>query len=506
MSIMLSVVNEEEDDESSKSDDYLFDDEQVTIGRAEENDLTLPDPKRVVSSEHAMLERSGDTYQLIDRGSKNFTYIGEDRLPPGEPYTLREGDTFRIGDFRIEYTQLDYDPQVSQSASDGGETVFEAEFENPFEEPIDQLVDALAALTDSYDEVAPQRRDDALAEAVEAADPPSGVREAVRQTFGDLGLSPPDTLPSSTESESNGTAIGADSTEGTPTPESTEPESAGLESTEPEFTGPESAEPEFTGPESAEPESTEPDLTEPESTEPESTEPEPESTEPDFTEPEPTEPGTETRSANQSDMADATPMEGAASSSAAAGEGRSRQEETVETSVLNTLAEALAKVLPIPWRFRHEFIGQPVTQDPEPEFLYEGDGEIIMQHLTDPSISEEEREERLGDVEEAAEFLKVHQVAMLNGYKASVMNGAEELLEQFDPEEHREAMMEENVVFEYVPMLASPAVLERIRVELGDLYGDWSSAEQRIFRPAFTKAYLSSMAESRSDDQEEEES
>jgi len=83
---------------------------------------------------------------------------------------------------------------------------------------------------------------------------------------------------------------------------------------------------------------------------------------------------------------------------------------------------------------------------------------------------------------------------MLNGYKASVTEGAEELLERLNPEAHREEVTEENVVYEYLPMLASPAVVERLQLTWNDLKrGDWSAAEQRIFRPAFIKAYLARM-------------
>jgi type VI secretion system protein ImpI len=169
-------------------------------------------------------------------------------------------------------------------------------------------------------------------------------------------------------------------------------------------------------------------------------------------------------------------------------------DDTVTEEVLDTLLESLSRIIEIPWQFRHEFIGQTIMQSAETEFLYEGDADTIKNHLLDPSISQEERRKRLDHVENAAEALAVHQVAMLNGYKASVTEGAEELLERLNPESHQAEITEENVVYEYLPVLASPAVVERLQLKWNDLKrGDWSAAEQRIFRPAFIKAYLARM-------------
>jgi hypothetical protein len=58
-------------------------------------------------------------------------------------------------------------------------------------------------------------------------------------------------------------------------------------------------------------------------------------------------------------------------------------------------------------------------------------------------------------------------------------------------------------VYKYLPMLATPAVLERLRAEWTELQmGDWSAAEQRVFRPAFIKAYLARMTAVRPSDKD----
>jgi type VI secretion system protein ImpI len=391
MPVKLRVVNTEA--ETDDSSEYLFDQDRVTIGRGSDNDLTLPDPQRIVSTEHAVIQKEGGTYQLVDRGSKNFTYLHDQRLTAGEPYELAEGDTFRLGNFEIEFTPTEVD--TTSPAAD--ETVFARDFSNPFADPAQNLTEALANLVEAYEEEAPQRREDALKDAFRRTDVEVENRELMQRLFDLLDLQP-----------SAGTA-----------PSPSTPSGSSGETT-----------------------------------------------------------------------SDAAPAEASSSPP-----GPSVQvDDTATEEVLDTLLESLSRIIEIPWQFRHEFIGQTIMQSAETEFLYEGDADTIKNHLLDPSISQEERRKRLDHVENAAEALAVHQVAMLNGYKASVTEGAEELLERLNPESHQAEITEENVVYEYLPVLASPAVVERLQLKWNDLKrGDWSAAEQRIFRPAFIKAYLARM-------------
>ena len=389
MPVKLRVVNTEA--ESEDPSEYLFDQDRVTIGRGSDNDLTLPDPQRIVSTEHAVIQQEGGTYQLVDRGSKNFTYLHDQRLTAGEPYELADGDTFRLGTFEIEFTPT----EVDSAASAADETVFAADFSNPFADPAQNLTEALTNLAEAYEEETPQRREDALKDAFRRTDLELENREVVQRLFELLDLQPSAGTAASSSSDTAGeTTSDAASTEGTASP-----------------------------------------------------------------------PGPSVH-----------------------------VDDTATDEVLDTLLESLSRIIEIPWQFRHEFIGQTIMQSAETEFLYEGDADTIKNHLLDPSISQDERRKRLDHVEDAAEALAVHQVAMLNGYKASVTEGAEELLERLNPEAHQAEITEDNVVYEYLPMLASPAVVERLQLKWNDLKrGDWSAAEQRIFRPAFIKAYLARM-------------
>lgn len=179
----------------------------------------------------------------------------------------------------------------------------------------------------------------------------------------------------------------------------------------------------------------------------------------------------------------------------------SARSHSANSSILEALASALATILEIPDEFQSEFLGHLLGHPPETVFLYEGDGTTLKQHLVDPSLSVRERQRRLQHVEEAAESMALHQIAMIEGYKASVINGTEEILARLHPDSHQEEVIEENDVFGYevlapVSALTGPAVFQRMRTEWTELFEeDWSVVEQRNFRPAFAKAYLSKMSD-----------
>ena len=180
MPLKLRVTNEAADDVSPA--EYFFEQDRVTIGRASANDLTLPDEKRIVSSQHAEIRQENGTYQLVDLGSKNFTYLRNTRLPANEPHALQAGDVFRMGDFEVQVEPVAAAPEPAAD-----ETVFAADFRNPFAEPAEQLTDALQRIIDAYEEEAPQRRADALDDAFRQAGD-LGAHEAVQAVAKRLGV------------------------------------------------------------------------------------------------------------------------------------------------------------------------------------------------------------------------------------------------------------------------------------------------------------------------------
>jgi len=73
-----------------------------TIGRAAENEWTLPDPERYLSGTHARVEFRRGNYLLVDTSS-NGTYVNGAQVPLGRfhEYTMKDGDYIRIGEYEL---------------------------------------------------------------------------------------------------------------------------------------------------------------------------------------------------------------------------------------------------------------------------------------------------------------------------------------------------------------------------------------------------------------------
>lgn len=74
--------------------------ENFTIGRAPDNDLSVPSTARYVSSRHVELQRTPVGVAVVDLGSTNGTRLNNQQLPPYEATPLKHGDIIRIGSER----------------------------------------------------------------------------------------------------------------------------------------------------------------------------------------------------------------------------------------------------------------------------------------------------------------------------------------------------------------------------------------------------------------------
>lgn len=101
MDLMLSVVADPEGANMLKHT-KLFTASGGSLGRADSNDWVLPDPHRVVSSQHALIEFSANQYYLVDQ-STNGTYHNQssDPLGKGNRVALNDGDVIGVGDYQL---------------------------------------------------------------------------------------------------------------------------------------------------------------------------------------------------------------------------------------------------------------------------------------------------------------------------------------------------------------------------------------------------------------------
>ncbi len=90
----------------------------LTLGRATQNDILLPQP---ASRQHGRLERRGTTWHYTDLGSTNGSFLNEKRVTETD---LRDGDLLRVGDEQGNWMRLIFhDPAAANNAAAGGQAI-----------------------------------------------------------------------------------------------------------------------------------------------------------------------------------------------------------------------------------------------------------------------------------------------------------------------------------------------------------------------------------------------
>ena len=174
-----------------------------------------------------------------------------------------------------------------------------------------------------------------------------------------------------------------------------------------------------------------------------------------------------------------------------------------DDEMLDALVAAVARLAGIPWQFRHEFIGQTIAPPEEEAVFADGAPERLRRFLLDARLDPDEQAGRRAALAHAAEAGVLHQVAMLDGYKAGIETGTRHLLEALDPAAAL-ADVGQGGFWQRLPLLRDIAALKRLRQSHYDLAReDEAVAERGRFRPAFIKAYLARMTR-RADTPEED--
>jgi pSer/pThr/pTyr-binding forkhead associated (FHA) protein len=99
---------------------YLVDKSNYRLGRNANNDLCVATDDSV-SGEHACLRFQGDGLFLYDQGSRNGTFLNEQRVG-GTPVMVRPGDRIRLGEsaFEVMATGAGGSPRVAKEEARKG--------------------------------------------------------------------------------------------------------------------------------------------------------------------------------------------------------------------------------------------------------------------------------------------------------------------------------------------------------------------------------------------------
>ena len=95
----------------------------LTIGRGPENDLVLPDPDRLISKRHCVIEDHNGNVVVVDL-STNGTFLNYGKVALGNvPTPLNDGDILSLGGYEllVSFGQAQRDPmaQIPDPLSDG---------------------------------------------------------------------------------------------------------------------------------------------------------------------------------------------------------------------------------------------------------------------------------------------------------------------------------------------------------------------------------------------------
>ena len=148
----------------------------LTLGRGEENDVMLPDPDKVVSKRHCVIEDHGGNFVVMDI-STNGTFLNYSKVPLGKtPTPLSNGDILVMGPFELLIEIVEAPKQIIPDPIDVGQVSVGSASAAP---NIDALLDGPGDGGGDF-------LDDLLGDG--GLTGPAGVK---RETLGDDGLLPP---------------------------------------------------------------------------------------------------------------------------------------------------------------------------------------------------------------------------------------------------------------------------------------------------------------------------
>ncbi|WP_112192773.1 type VI secretion system-associated FHA domain protein TagH [Pseudomonas sp. LG1E9] len=137
----------------------------MAIGRSSDNDWVLPDPERLVSSQHCVIQYKDGRYYLTDNSTNGVELVNAGvRMRRGNSELLQNGELIRIGDYEIQ-ARIDFNVQAVDNQPFAGESpnsfealmgaVVSAPVATPVIAPQFQGASAMDTLPDLFDFLSP---------------------------------------------------------------------------------------------------------------------------------------------------------------------------------------------------------------------------------------------------------------------------------------------------------------------------------------------------------------
>lgn len=180
----------------------------MAIGRSSDSDWVLPDPERLVSSQHCVIQYKDGRYYLTDNSTNGVELVKAGiRMRRGNSEPLQDGELIRIGDYEIQ-ARIDFNVQAIDSQPFAGDSP------NSFE----ALMGAVASQPAPAPMIAPQFQGASSMETLPdlfdflspTAVPPPTVADHVPSEQHDFRPPAPVTVPASEKPSAQGSVIPED--------------------------------------------------------------------------------------------------------------------------------------------------------------------------------------------------------------------------------------------------------------------------------------------------------
>lgn len=147
---------------------------------------------------------------------------------------------------------------------------------------------------------------------------------------------------------------------------------------------------------------------------------------------------------------------------------------------------------------------QPKSEPPKsgkPFSLVKCTPKELKEYLFDPGTSSEEAQERIQCIQSNAEKLMMHQISLLAGYKASVIEGSQKLLQTMNPRGFQKKLAEKTAKlgplrlrYHQIPFLAAVQIVKELARTYQELeMEDPAKIEEAFFHNPYKKGYQKSM-------------
>jgi type VI secretion system protein ImpI len=153
---------------------------------------------------------------------------------------------------------------------------------------------------------------------------------------------------------------------------------------------------------------------------------------------------------------------------------------------VDILLDTVTKLIQGYLQFRQEFFGVTIYQT-----IPTGSLKDIKEYLFNPDLSVEEQKKRIDLIKEETQKLLSHQIGILEGYRTSVTEGSQSLLQTLDPEiiERETLSKQTSAIDNLIPNSKKVKTLEAIKSSYKKYISDPYHLEKKFFRPPFIKGY-----------------